>query len=71
MVDKYEFKSVMLKNRERQEDLAVGLGITPAALSNKINNKLEFKPSEIEKIILRYNLNAKDIQRIFFAGTVN
>ena len=67
---KQELRAVMIRNGDRQEDLAKALGISPTALSAKINGKRVFTQPEIEKIALRYNLTAQEIQRIFFTHTV-
>jgi len=67
---KRELKAVMTRFGDRQEDLAAYLGITGGTLSSKINGNTSFTQPEIEKIALRYELTAEDIQRIFFASTV-
>lgn len=67
---KQELKAVMARYGDRQEDLAVYLGISERALSDKINGKADFWRSEIEKIAIRYNLTLADIQRIFFTKIV-
>lgn len=64
-------KAVMVLNGDRQEDLAEALKIQPSTLSKKINGVVTFTQPEIEKITLRYNLAAEEIQKIFFANTVN
>lgn len=66
-----ELKAKMAQFGDRQEDLAAALGRTPGTLSDKINGKFNFTQEEIETIALRYKLTAEDIQRIFFAKTVN
>ena len=71
MVDKRLFKSVMARFGDRQQDLAKAIGISQQSLSFKVNNLVQFKPSEIELIAIRYSLTADEIQRIFFANTVN
>ena len=68
---KQELKSVMVKNGDRQEDLAAALDMQPGTFSKKINGESVFTQPEIENIALRYKLTAEDIQRIFFANTVN
>ena len=67
---KRELKAVMALFGDRQEDLAAYLHITCGTLSSKINGNTPFTQPEIEKIALRYELTADDIQRIFFASTV-
>ena len=47
--------------------LAKALGITSYSLSNKINNKSEFKGSEIDLMCKLLNINVNNRMRIFFA----
>lgn len=47
--------------------IAKELGITYMALLNKIENKREFKASEISRLSKILNLNEKEVVRIFFA----
>lgn len=68
---KQELRAIIVRNGECQEDLAAALGITPGTLSKKMNGDSVFTQPEIENIALRYQLTAEDIQRIFFANTVN
>ena len=68
---KEELQSVMILNKDRQEDLAEALGMTLGTFSCKLNGRSVFRQDEIEAIALRYKLNAEDIQRIFFPKTVN
>ena len=70
MVNKNELKALMARYGDRQEDLAVAIGMTPQTFSVKINGGGDFSRTEIEAIALRYKLSAEDIQRIFFAATV-
>ena len=46
------------------------LGITPASLNNKINNKTEFNVSEYMKIEKILNLTSDESRRIFFVSKV-
>ena len=69
MINKLELKAVMVRYGDRQEDLADAIGISLSALNMRINGSIPFRQPEIEKIALRYNLSAEDIQRIFFAQT--
>ena len=47
--------------------IAKHLGITTYSLSKKINNKTEFKGSEMEKMGKLLNLDNRQRDRIFFA----
>lgn len=71
MLNNTELKVAMLRYNDKQEDLANALGITPALLSARINNKIEFKRNEIQIILDRYNLSMEDTKRIFFAPDVS
>ena len=68
---KQALRAAMALNGDRQEDLAKALEMQPATLSNKINGLSIFTQPEIEKIAIRYKLSAEEIQKIFFANTVN
>ncbi len=70
-MNKNELRAAMARYGDRQEDLAMALGITPSGLSARMNGSVPFKQPEIEAVALRYKLNAKDIQRIFFTRTCN
>ena len=67
-MQKNELVSVMKKHGDRQEDLANYIGISLQRFNAKINEKdgAEFSKSEIEKIKVKYNLNAEEIYLIFF-----
>lgn len=67
---KQELRAVMIRNGDRQADLAKAIGLSPPTLSDKINGRWDFWRAEIEAIALRYNLSAEDIARIFFPKTV-
>ena len=51
--------------------LAEQIGVTPAGFSKKIENELEFKPSEIKKLCDVLGLNRKQMFEIFFANNVD
>lgn len=65
-MDKAKLKAKMILNNDTGITLAKALGISDTTLSAKINNKAEFTRSEIEKIKLRYKLDAEEIDTIFF-----
>ena len=68
---KRELLAQMAKNGDTYKSLATALGRTYTAIWQKINGKRPFTQSEIQIIIDRYNLKAKDIQEIFFASEVS
>ena len=65
MVNSYYLKYIIYKNGDTVEDLANHLGITRVTLSAKINNKREFKLSEISRICKRYNMGEKQYTKAF------
>lgn len=54
-------------------DLALVVGCSRSRLSAKINerNGAEFTAKEIERIKLKYDLSADDVDKIFFANQVS
>lgn len=68
MMDKRALLSVMVKNGDNAGTLAKHLGITQQAFSAKINEKssVGFTQPEILSIKEKYDLNASDIDSIFF-----
>ena len=60
-----ELRSLIIKKGFTQSYVADKLGISPQSLSYKINNKVEFKASEIEALCTLLCISNKDI--IFFA----
>ena len=71
MLDKNEFKAVVIRNGDRQEDVALAIGMSPQTLSSILNGRREFRRNEIELMTLRYKLSAEETQRIFFAENSN
>lgn len=61
------FRVKMVEHKETLTSLAEALGISPAALSNKINMKSEFKQTEIAFIRDRWELSTEELDTIFFA----
>lgn len=59
-------KSKMALNGDNQVRLAEALNITKNAMCKKLQEKNEFKRSEIEIIAKRYQLTSDEIKEIFF-----
>ena len=59
-------KSIMVLNKDTVQALALSLGVNRQNISAKLNGKRDFKQSEINKIIARYNLSDSQIRVIFF-----
>lgn len=60
-------RSKMALHGDMQVDLAKDLNITAMGLSNKMNQKNDFKQSEIDYIARKYDLTADEIKEIFFS----
>jgi transcriptional regulator with XRE-family HTH domain len=58
-------KAILAKHGLRQKDLADILGISAAALNEKIRGKSEFKESEISKLI---QVTGMSYEEIFLSG---
>ena len=65
MVDTKLLKRTIAWRGLTQIELANEMGVTPVTLSNKINNKIEFKASEIRNIADILGLDNLDIMAIF------
>lgn len=53
---------------DNQSTLAAAIGLSQSALSARMNGKTDFRKNEMETIRKRYDLDAENIQRIFFAN---
>lgn len=62
-------KSIMILNSDTVQALALSLGVNRQNISAKLNGKRDFKQSEINKIIVRYNLSDVQIRTIFFCNS--
>jgi len=51
--------------------IAQVLGITPNALTRKLNGSVEFKSSEVVKMRDFLHLSNEDVERIFLLSSVN
>lgn len=63
-------KAKMRKHGYLQDDMAALLNISVTAFNNKLNNKNEFKDTEIQKMISFLDISNEDIVPIFFADNV-
>lgn len=59
-------KAVMAKNEDTQEKLAEFLDLPVSGVNARINDRIDFRASEIAKIVRRYKLSADDTMDIFF-----
>ncbi len=70
-MNKNELRARMARHGDTGQTLASALGISLAALSDKINGHTCFKQNEMKVIIDRYSLTAEDTQAIFFDPSVS
>ena len=68
MTDTALLKFKMARAGKTVADLAAKMGISPAALRNRINNRTEFVVREIQILIDELKLTAYDANAIFFGG---
>ena len=54
-----------------QDVVAAQLGMSAPTFNYKLNNKVEFKASEIKKLALILNLTTEEVFDIFFAENVD
>lgn len=69
MTNTAKLKALIIEKGYRQEDIAKKLDISTQSFNYKINNKRDFRASEIEK--LKFLLDIKDVDPIFFAPRVD
>ena len=63
---KWKLRGIIEQNNDTLDELAKYLEIAYPTLSNKMNQHVEFKQSEIKKIKQRYNLTPVELDNIFF-----
>lgn len=71
MTNTKKLRALILERGLTQEQVAAHLGITPASLNYKINNKREFKASEIKALVELLNIPNEDVTGIFFTRDVD
>ena len=69
MTNTLKLKALIMERGFTQEEVAKRLGISVQSLNYKINNKREFKASEIQA--LTKILDVQDVDSIFFARDVD
>jgi hypothetical protein len=68
MTDAHLLRYIIRKNGETVDDLAAAMEMSRATLSAKMNNKREFKTSEVIFIVRRYKLSLEMCAAIFAVG---
>lgn len=71
MTNTSKLKAKIVENGLLQEQVAMQLGMTSATFNYKLNNKTEFKGSEIKMLIVILHLIADEVMAIFFADDVD
>lgn len=71
MINTSKLKAKIVENGLLQEQVAMQLGMTSATFNYKLNNKTEFKGSEIKMLIVILHLTADEVMGIFFADDVD
>ena len=61
-----EMKAAMKRNNDTLEKLAEVLELPISGVSGRINGHIEFRASEISKIVRRYKLSPEETTHIFF-----
>lgn len=67
MTNTAKLKAKIVEKGMVQEELAKALGVTNATFNYKVNNKTEFKASEIKKLSKFLSLTVEETSNIFFA----
>ena len=71
MINSQKLKAKIVENGLSQEAVATRLGMSTATFNYRVNNKIEFKGSEIKMLIEIFHLTADELISIFFASTVD
>ena len=71
MINSAKLKAKLVEMDLAQEAVAIQIGMSSATFNYKLNNKREFKASEIEKLISVLNLTPDEVSSIFFASQVD
>lgn len=70
MTNSAKLKGKMVESNLNQTWIAEQLGMTLATFNYKVNNKTEFKASEIKKLSEILHLTNDEVNAIFFADKV-
>lgn len=70
MTNSAKLKGKMVESNLNQTWIAEQLGMTLATFNYKVNNKTEFKASEIKKLSEILHLTYDEVNTIFFADKV-
>lgn len=68
MFDVLAFNAMLARNAKTKEDVAELLGINPVTLYRKLKGTSDFTRAEIQTLRLAFELNAAEVDQIFFAS---
>lgn len=71
MTNTAKLKAKIIEAGLVQDVVAAQLGMTSATFNYKLNNKTEFKASEIKKLAMILKLTVEEVFDIFFAEDVD
>ncbi len=70
-MNEIKFKQAMLEHHDTQTSLADAMGLPQSAISQRVTGKVDFRQTEINFIIQRYELTADQVREIFFDRQVS
>lgn len=70
-MNEIKFKQAMLEHHDTQTSLADAMGLPQSAISQRVTGKVDFRQTEINFIIQRYELTADQVREIFFDHQVS
>ena len=70
MTNTMKLRAAITENGLNQEQVAKMLGLSLNTFNYKVNNRNEFKASEIKKLIVLLHLSCGDVMKIFFTDEV-
>ena len=71
MTNTMKLRAAITENGLNQEQVAKMLGLSLNTFNYKVNNRYEFKASEIKKLIVLLHLSCDDVMKIFFTDDVD
>ena len=71
MVDTRRLEELIVQKGIKKKNIAKNLHISSGSLANKLNNRTEFKVSEIEKLCGSLGIHYDEIPHYFFIREVN
>lgn len=66
-MDTRKLKALLALHGDTQADLAATIGCSPTSIQNKMAGRSDFTQPEMQKIIIKYDLSAGQVNDIFFS----